>query len=89
MTAVLTFIRLVFLYLIIISGSIFWSDVLRKKTSTTIPIQIMFLMFGTYIFGIFNLLLPGVYIMAALSMGARYIYYIKKSKRKKTNNIFL
>lgn len=55
-----------FIYLVIISGSLFLSGIFKKKTSQTIPTALMSIIILLYVLGIIGLLKEGVWIISII-----------------------
>lgn len=82
MEVILTLLRYILLYFIIISGSIFIADKANKKIEKCIAPNIAIIILVLYIFGIFELLKYGVWVIAILNI-ALGLYTIIKSKKNK------
>ena len=69
------------IYITIISGSIFISSITNKKIETTIPVNMGMIILLLYLFGIFNILLQGVYIVVSINIILGIIALIIKKKK--------
>lgn len=61
-------LRYLLLYFVIVFGSIFITYVFKKKTSQTLPTSLLSIMFILYIFGLFNHLILGVWLVCIVSI---------------------
>lgn len=69
------------IYLSILGGAIFISSIFNKKIELTIAVNIGINVLILYLFGLVNLLLPGVYIIVALNIVLGIIGAIIKKKK--------
>ncbi len=75
-------LKYIFLYFIILLGSIFIADKLKDKVQNTIIAELLFSMLGLYIFGILNILNIGIYLVALINLVLGIITIIKYIKNK-------
>ena len=75
-------LRYILLYIIIIFGSIFISSKLKKKIDSSIIINFLCIIIILYIFGIFNLLNIGVWVISFLELILGSITIAKYIKNK-------
>lgn len=75
-------LKYIFLYFIILLGSIFIADKLKDKVQNAIIIEFMTSMLGLYIFGILNILEIGIYIVTLCNLILGVITIIKYIKNK-------
>ena len=80
-------LRIVFLYITIMAGSIFFASKFNKKIEECIGLNLLLIIFVLYIAGIFNLLLPAVYVVIVLELLLGVITIGKHIKEKKTTII--
>lgn len=76
-------IRYLFLYIIILSISLFLADCLKKKLERTIPLGLIIIILILYLFGIIKQLPMGVLFISLFSI-ILLIYTIGKNVKKKT-----
>lgn len=76
-------LRYILLYLIIISGSIFISYKTNKKIEKCIAPNIAIIILVLYIFGMFEILKYGVWVIGILNIIARNICHSKNTKKYK------
>ena len=82
MQVILTLLRYVLLYFIIILGSIFIADKVNKKIEKCIAPNIAIIILVLYIFGIFEMLKYGVWVIAIINILLGLYTIIKKWKNK-------
>lgn len=75
-------LKYIFLYFIILLGSIFTADKLKTKVQNTIAIYLMTSISCIYILGLFNLLNVGIFLMSISSLVLGIITIIKYIKNK-------
>lgn len=75
-------LKYIYLYFIILLGSIFIADKLKDKVQNTIIVELMFSMLALYIFGILNILNIGIYLVALTNLVLGIITIIKYIKNK-------
>lgn len=81
----------IWIYVIILSGSIFISYCFKKKASQTIPVSILTIMFVLYLFGLIGQLKMGTYMIAILypimAIGALIRAKLKRELKDLKSNI--
>lgn len=82
MEVILTLLRYILLYLIIISGSIFIADKTNKKIEKCIAPNIAIIILTLYVFGIFELLKYGVWFIAIVNILLGIYTIIKNWKNR-------
>ena len=82
MGTVLTLLRYILLYFIIISGSMFIADKSNKKIEKCIAPNIAIIILVLYVFGIFNILQFGVWFIAIISILLGIYTIIKNWKNR-------
>lgn len=82
MSVLVTISRYLLLYFIIISGSIFIADKANKKIEKCIAPNIAIIILALYIFGIFEILKYGVWIIAVINIFLGIYTIIKRWKNK-------
>lgn len=75
-------LKYIFLYFIILVGSIFIADKLKDKAQNTIIVELMISMLGLYIFGILNILNIGIYLITLSNLVLGIITIIRYIKNK-------
>lgn len=80
-------LKYVFLYFIILLGSIFIADRLKDKVQNTIIIDFMFSILGLYVFGILNIFNIGIYLVALSNLILGIITIIRYIKNKNVNQL--
>ena len=84
MEIITTLLRYILLYIAIISGSIFMADKANKKIEKCIGPNIIITILVLYIFGIFELLKYGVWVIVIVNV-ILGLYTLIKNIRKKQN----
>jgi len=84
MGIILTLLRYILLYAVIISGSIFIADKANKKIEKCIAPNIGVIIFVLYIFGIFDILKYGVWVVSIINI-LLGLYTIIKNWKNKNN----
>ena len=69
------------IYLSIICGAMFYSCIFNKKIELTIAVNIGIIILLLYVFGLFNMLLQGVYIISSINIILGIVAIIIKKKK--------
>lgn len=80
-------LRIIFLYITIMAGSLFLAEKYNKKIGECIGLNLLLIILILYIAGIFNLLLPAIFIAIILELLLGTITIVKCIKEKQTKII--